>query len=282
MKNSRIFGFVVSSVLMLLMSLPAVGQSRWELKKMCRKDMKTCKKSHSGKYCRDLKKKCRQENDVTFKDDVKLFKAKVSEIVAKVVGQVSVVMGVDEENQEYMRVSFESKALGNVGDFTYSPEMISSFIEVVKGDSSDKKELGLTIYTKDMENLEIGRPLQTSDGRYFPKFIDGVKHESLFGIPFDVAGKDNYQLYLDPTANIIGAFLPVVVSGDLISKLNRFKNEELGKVGEIFPDVNSLPVTVTVDGVKVGRVAILSYDANGTNSGVVVLFDIEKLKSVAK
>ncbi len=266
----------------LIMSLPAMGQSRKELKRMCKDEFKVCKKSHKARYCRKERKKCRQENNVSFKDDLKLFKAKVKKVVAKTVGQVVVHFGEDEELGEFLRVSVESKAFKNVQDFTYSPEEVNSFIEIVQGADGEKKEFAIVVYSQDLEDQEVGTYLQTTEGRLYPKFINGVRFESMFGIPFAVGGVENFHLYLDPGKRVVGAFIPTGVSGTLIQKLNDFKNDDLGKVGKIFPDINSLPINVKVDKIKIGRFSILSNDENGENAGVVILFDIEKLKLVAK
>ncbi len=274
---------VATLVLTSVIAMPTFAGERRDLKKMCKNEYKVCRKGESRKVCRVQLKQCRVDNGVAFKDDLKWFGAKVKDFVKKAAGVIDVKYGVTEDVGEYLKVSFKSENFSRVNDFYFQPEGLRSSIEILP-DAEGVKDLAFRVYLNDLEDNSLAMPLQTTEGRSFPKFIDGIRYESLFGVPFQVAGKENFQFYLDPAKKMVGVFMPAPLSGKMIQFFNDTKNKikikEL-ELGKMIPDINSIPANIKVRGVKVGRFYFLAKDENGENSGVMLLFGIDELKAIA-
>lgn len=252
------------------------GMSRRDLKRMCKEQFKECKKDQSTRVCRKQKKQCRVDNKVTFKDDIKHFKQQILNFGKKAAGHVQIEL--EEDNiGEYITLRFISKKIKNIGDFTYIPRDMYSHVSIRQDEDGAKLEF--KVYTKDLEKRGVGQELQTSVGRLFPKFIDGVKHESLWGEVARIAGGD-VQIYFDPDKKLFGAFIPSAEVGQFISWVNETKNST--KYLSWLPDLNSIPVNIKLDKTKVGRVSVLSRDSNGVNSGIIILFDHSKIVEVLR
>lgn len=274
MRSFLLLGLLFSMVL----PSTANAQSRKELKRMCREQFKECKKSNSGKVCRKQKKQCRIENGVTFKDDLKVFNDKLFNFAQKVAGTVEITLDQDQSNQEFIEVRVHTKLNLDVGDIAYYPNNYKSNISFSSND--EYKDVVLKVYTADLERHGVGEELQTSEGRSFPKFIDGVKYETLYGE--EIKTKSSFvQLYFDAEKKMFGLYIPTPFVGQSISKLNELKSK-IPVVGKIIPNINSIPVNIKLQKEKVGRISLLSNDEQGTNSGVVVLFDHQAIKDVLR
>ncbi|MFW5887925.1 MAG: hypothetical protein ACOCUH_03930 [Bacteriovoracia bacterium] len=269
--------------LMLLVSffVTSTAEAGWrrEAKKMCRQEYRECRKEHSRRFCRQERRKCKRENHVSFKDDIRWIGNKLKGIVKTAVGYVDVKYGVHEEFGDYLRISIEGGAFKQLDNFFYSPEEINSYLEIVPGMDEKKKELAFIVYLDDLENHDVAEQLQTSEGRSFPKFIDGIRHESVFGRKFFARGSQEHHFYLDPAKGLVGMFIPGELGGNVIQFFNDTKNKV--KLGQMIPNINSIPVNIKFKKQKVGRLSLLSDDDQGQRSGYVLLFDIERLKEVA-
>jgi hypothetical protein len=266
---------LVLSSFILLNSTQAQAASRRELKQMCKQEFKECKKDNNNSYCKRVKKECRVENKVTFKDDLKHAQEQVLKVGKKIADHVQMDLGQDDIG-EFITIRFVSKKIGDFGDITYIPN--GMFSHVVIFNDGDEQKIEFKIYTIDMEKRNIGEELQTSQGRLFPKFINGEKFESLWG---QEIGAKNFQVYLDPEKKIVGMFIPTQVAGKLINWLNQVKNS-IKYVKDVIPNFNSLPVNIKLKQEKVGRVSILSEDQNQNNAGLVILFDHAKISSILR
>jgi hypothetical protein len=256
-------------------SHPAQAASRKELKQMCRQEFRECKKDNNNAYCRKIKKECRVENKVTFKDDLIYAQEQILKVGKKIADHVQMDLSQDDLG-EFITIRFISKKVGDFGDITYIPNGMYSHV-VIYNDGKEQK-IEFKIYTKDMEQRNIGEELQTSEGRLFPKFINGVKFESLWG---QEIGAKNFQVYFDPEKKIVGMFIPSQVAGKLMNWLNQVKNS-IKYVKDVIPNINSIPVNIKLEKEKVGRVSILSEDKNQTNAGLVILFDHAKISSILR
>lgn len=256
----------------------ANAQSRRELKRMCRDQYKQCRKENSRKQCRKEKRQCRKDNGVTFLDDIKNIKNKLNVFAQKVASHVEFTLGNDENKGEYIEVKVMTKLNVDMGDLSYYPANYDSYISFAEGNGT--RDILIRVYTSDLEERGIGEELQTSPGRSFPKFIDGVRYESLYGEPLKVAKKEGYQVYFDGEKKIFGVFIPSGVVGQGISKLNELKNKT--KWTSWLPNINSVPVNLKLQKERVGRVSLLSNDEHGNNSGIVILFDHAQIKSILR
>ena len=259
---------------MLSFALNTYANTRSELKKICRQQQKICKQNHNNKTCRQIKKECRIDNKVALKDDIKYFKEKILDLGNQVAKNIQIELSTDHHG-EYIILRFITKRLGQINDLTYIPNGMNSHIAIINQVQSQHIEF--KVYTKDLEQNQIGEYLQTSQGRTFPKFINGKRYQTLFGERFSFAGIDNYQVYLDPKEKIIGLFIPQNLSGGFINWLNKLKNQ-LGQIGQALPDINSVPLNIKLNKKKVGRVSVLAYDQNQANSGLVILLDHNLIK----
>jgi len=260
--------------MMLSFALNTYANTRSELKKFCRQQQKICKQNHNNKTCRQIKKECRIDNKVALKDDIKYFKEKILDLGNQVAKNIQIELSTDHHG-EYIILRFITKRLGQINDLTYIPNGMNSHIAIINQVQSQHIEF--KVYTKDLEQNQIGEYLQTSQGRTFPKFINGKRYQTLFGERFSFAGIDNYQVYLDPKEKIIGLFIPQNLSGGFINWLNKLKNQ-LGQIGQALPDINSVPLNIKLNKKKVGRVSVLAYDQNQANSGLVILLDHNLIK----
>ncbi len=254
------------------------AQARRELKKMCRQQFRECKKEHSQKYCGQLKRECRRENELSFADDLELVKNKVLDWVQHCISNVEVKYGDHEEHGEYLRFVIEGNKISNMNDFYYSPVDYNSYLEVLDRDFNGEKEIYVVLFYSELEQHELTGPLQTTDGRLFPRFINGIKYPYIYGLPFQISGQ-TYHFYIDMEQNLVGLFVPNEVAGGFITFLNDIKNRTL--LGRMIPNINSIPVTIRKDSEPIGRLSVLSDDYSGENSGYVVLFDIRKLEDTA-
>lgn len=280
MRTMNVWGSFLFLLATLSFAMPtqAHAQSRKELKKMCREQFKQCKKSNSRKYCRKQKKQCRKDNKVTFKDDLKLFQEKLFNFAQKVAGTVELSLDTDENKGEYIEVKVHTKLQVDMGDIAYYPNNYDSHVSFQ--DNGEYKDFVLRVYTSDLENHGVGEELQTSEGRSFPKFIDGVRYESLYGEEIKTK-KSFIQLYFDGEKQMFGLFIPSPFIGTSLSKVNEIKNK-IPVIGQLLPNINSIPVNVKIQKEKVGRVSLLSADSEGNNSGVVLLFDHAAIKDVLR
>lgn len=250
--------------------------------KQCKTEFKTCKKSEvQKKVCRKEFRKCKDDNDVQFKDRLRRFKEKLS-------AAIEIEIKKDAELGEYMHLNVLSKALKKVPTFKQAISGMDSFVAVEQRDET--KVFNLTIYNNDL-GTHAGEKLQITEGRQFPKFINGQKYDDLFGKKFKVGNIENFQAYYDVDHNVAGAFMPAKVAGSLINVLNTAKDATinwikgylgLGALPVGIEDINSIPVNLKVEGQKVGRISILSEDKNGKNSGVVILVDLEKARELSQ
>ncbi|MBL7663843.1 MAG: hypothetical protein JNM93_01830 [Bacteriovoracaceae bacterium] len=209
---------------------------------------------------------------------VKEYKNQRAELVELVSGsakKVSYELGNDSIG-EYVRVSFKGKLVDKLDVFSEQPGGIDSTIAVTA--DGDTKTLSLTIYTTDLEKWTPGENLQTSEGRSFPKFLDGESFDYLWG--FNI--KDGKaQFYLDPGYKVVGIYFNLNTVGNLISKVNAFKNK-IPVLKDIIGDINSIPYAIKIKKQKVARIYALANDTNGTNSGFLLLIDHDKLKAAIK
>jgi hypothetical protein len=280
MKTLKIWASLLFLLAITTMVMPqhANAQSRRELKKMCRQQFKVCKKSNSRKFCRKQKKQCRIDNGVSFKQNLEYFKGKLFNLTQKVVGAVEFTLDSDDFRGEFIEVTIHTKMKLNMGDLAYFPNNFDSYIAFLN--NGEMKDFVLRVYTSDLEERGIGEELQTSVGRSYPKFIDGIKYETIYGE--EIQGKNNsFQLYFDAEKKLFGFFIPSPFVGDGITKLNELK-AKIPYIGSAIPNINSIPLNIKIQKEKVGRFSLLSADAEGKNSGLILLFDHAKLKEVLR
>ncbi|MGK0367188.1 MAG: hypothetical protein ACI9QD_000322 [Thermoproteota archaeon] len=270
---------VILSLLLTSLMGTAIAGERRDLKRMCKAKKKQCRKDGgSRKSCRKVKKQCRKDNKVSFKDDLQNLKQKLQGLAKKIASKVEVTLSEDDNHGEFIELAIHAKALKSIDDFYYYPNQFDSYVSIVDGEKA--KIIKLKIYTSDLAQQGIGEELQTSRGRVFPKFINGQRYESLYGEEVKVSGKQGYQVYFDGEKKVVGIFIPSQAVGKGISALNDLKNKS--KFLAWMPNINSVPIGIKINKVKVGRVSLLSKDENGENSGVVILFDHAKLKEVVR
>jgi hypothetical protein len=190
--------------------------------------------------------------------------------------KVSYELGEDE-NGEWVRLFITGKIINKVGDFKLdvSEKGIYSNVGVVT--VGDHKELQLQIYTSDLEGFTPGQDLQTSPGREFPRFF-GTRHQTLWGVPFK---QNKYHMYLDAGTGIFGVYANIDGVGNLINKVNDFKNK-IPVIQDIIPNINSLPVPLKIKKKKVITIYALAHDANNERGGLVLLVDHYKLVELIK
>ena len=253
------------------------AQSRRDLKKMCKQVRKDCRSNGgSRKSCRKKWKKCRKENGVRFVDDLKFGLSKIKAAL----GKVELKISEDEEGDEFIALQVSSKTFKKVGSIELSHEDLKSNASVSPSEvNEDEGVLSLEVYDSDFENdVAEFEDLSTSEGRAFPKFLNGEKFESLRGIQIKKS-----QVYLDDEKGIIGIFIPAEVSGKLVDWLNQLK-EKIPIINNL-PNINSIPVTIKIKDKedvrhKIGRFYVLSKDESGENAGVILLFDKVKIKDL--
>ncbi len=262
-------------VLMLgSLSTEVKAQSRRELKRMCRQEFRLCKESNSRKFCRAEKRQCRKENGVTLKDDLIHVKNKVVAAAKQLTDHVEVFLQEDL-NGEAVLVRIKLKGVKNLQDIEFSPK---DTLSKIKGYYLDSLYLiDILLYTKDFEKGGFGVPLQTTEGRRFPRFLYGQYFNELTGKQLN----KGHQFYLDHKHGIFGVFVKSKGVGNAMEKINDLKHLA-PKIAPFIPEINSIPINVKVHKEKVGRISILSNDEGGENSGVVVLFDHSLLKDAIR
>jgi hypothetical protein len=268
------FSKVLITALMLSFALNNYANTRKDLKRLCKEQQQICKKENKNKTCRKIKKECRIQNKVTLKDDIKHVKEQILNLGNQVARNVEMELSHDNTG-EYILIRFITKRLGRINDMTYIPHGMHSHIAIIN--HIENQHVEFKIYTHDLESNQVGEYLQTSPGRIFPKFINGKRYQQLFGQQFSFAGVDNYQIYFDPKNKVFGMFIPQDLSGSFIDWLNNLK-EQLGQIGTILPNINSIPVNIKLNKQKVGRVSMLAYDQNQLNAGIVILLDHSEVK----
>ncbi len=272
-----LFSFVLSST---YGEAYAGTPSRRELKQACKSDFDGCKSAGTkASECRKEKRDCRKENGVTFVDDLIYAKTQVQVLIRKVLENVTLELGEDPDLGEYIELDVQSGKLNGLSDFDFVPGQLKSSVGI--GHVNGKAEVRIRVYTYDMEHSTGASELQTSPGRKFPRFLGGRVFDSLFGYAFAVGGTSGYQFYIDPKEKVIGVTIPSGAVGQLLSEVNSLKNQ-IKYVKDIVPNFNSIPLPVTYNKHKVGRISLLSSDSNGKNSGVVILFDHTALVNALK
>lgn len=241
--------------------------TRKELRQICREAFKKCKETNSRKECRRERRACRKEYGVTFWDDIKNIFRKDNEKVQFVLAR--------DGNGEFIQVRVQIDAPADLDDFQFNYPNVASNISI--GSEGSKLNIDLSVYASDFGNNIFGHQMQTSQGRSFPKFIDGQRYTSLRGDYLF----NGHQFYIDEQTNIFGIFIVSRLVGHGMDWLNDIKYK-LGKFGGLIPHINSIPVGLKAKGHIVGRFYTLSPDNEGGNPGILVLFDYKKLSSVLK
>ncbi len=272
-----LFSFFIFSVSFIPSTHAA---SRKSLKAMCKKEFKACVASgNSKKSCRKEKRQCRKENGVRFIDDIKNVGKKIGSAVKSVIGKVQ-VQRVEIGEEEIFLIDVESKHFARAPEIEIQPLAPKKSSVGIVADESGQKKLALQVYSSDFHDEHILEQLQTSPGRSFPNFLHGAKFDSLQGKEI---GK--VQVYLDSEVKVFGAFVPVKLAGGAINTANNVISAFLSKVpvlGDIIPEINSVPIGIKVKGIKVGRLSVLSNDDSGKNGGLVLLVDKEELQYAAR
>ena len=130
--------------------------------------------------------------------------------------------------------------------------------------------------TVDMERWTPGENLQTSEGRSFPNFY-GARHETLWG--FALKG-NKYQLYLDPGTGLFGVYMNVDGVGNVINKVNNFKNK-VPVLKDLIPNINAIGAGIKIKKKKVAKIYALSHDENtNERGGVLVLVDYNRIRAM--
>ncbi len=262
--------YIFTTVRISITAQASSWSERRDLKKMCKETYKECKKERARRECNGEKRDCRIENGVNFGADLKFLFGEAKDILSKVLGKVQIKRGEDPFYGFYTQISIEAAFFKFAPGFTVNHPEFQSYVTLPEATSD--KYLHFYIYDTDLKLDNYVTQLQTSPGRSFPRFFDGRVFEFLTGVEFVSKSGRGYQFYFDSTHEIFGSFLPSKIVGEAIKGVNFVKNY-FPYISALVPDVNTVPINLKYEGVKIGRASLLSQKSFQYSSGVVVLFD---------
>ncbi|MFW5887214.1 MAG: hypothetical protein ACOCUH_00265 [Bacteriovoracia bacterium] len=260
-----------------LLFVPLSEAGRFKTKLEINKQFRHCifKEKRKLRVCLKERKMARREQGVSFRDDVAKARAGLQEIKAKVLDHARVTYEEDQDGNHYINLTIK---LGKIqlNHFSYSPPQMHSSLHIYPAPNGS--QISLHIYEEDLYRYTQYDMLSLVGRENFPMFINGIHHDTLSGIRSSINGKV-VDIYADGTYDIFGGYFTVLKWGDLLEKVNKWKNDQ--KFLSLFPDLTGIPIPVFVKGVKIGKINLLGYGEQHLNAGILLRINFTSLKEVA-